>query len=91
VLDTATMSAILDSPIVPGTVIGAVLCPSGRDQEIRVTIKCRESGKCVTFGVGPSAPLADIVKTVVHMSHHLATNVRHSKFIAAQQRSFLKT
>jgi hypothetical protein len=90
-LDTDVLNAIMDSPIVPGTRIDAVLCPSGRDETIRITLRCRNTSKALTFGLKPSEPLADIRKAVVRMSNQLSDNVRNPKQVAVKQKSFLKS
>jgi hypothetical protein len=88
-LDAATFGAIMDSNLSPGTVIASVLCPTS-EEKIKITIKARQSGKCVTFGVGPDEPLADISRTVARMSDQLVDDSRHGRAIA-KQASLLKS
>jgi hypothetical protein len=91
VLDILRLNAIMDAPIVPGTVIGSVLCPSGREQEIRITIKSWRGPKSTTFGVKPDDAPCEITRQVVDDSRRLAAGTAQKARAAVKQSSFLST
>jgi hypothetical protein len=88
-IDTDLLNSIMDSRIAPGTVLESVLCPSGRDQAVKIRLKSRHSGKTTTFSVKPSDDHADIARTVVRMSNELIDSDRNPNHAAAKQKSLL--
>jgi hypothetical protein len=84
VLDTPTLSCIMDANLAPGVIIQSVMAPAGTDRKILVRLATRNRKVTSTFSLKPGMSPAEMRSRIFSESHRLGTSGGRGKRAAGK-------